>query len=174
MKVKRPNLLEKIRTKRERLIQMAGDGKLSLASGIVLQSSQELDELIVDYLKQTKQQQSNNKVDDEMLKIDQKFHNSEQNAMTIVLDGCLDISTIDHLKEVVLDLNSYQKLTIDFSSLSFIDSTGIGTLLDIIYDAKQTNQKVKFLGLNEYIKEVFETVGIIRVLEAIQKDSLNV
>lgn len=105
----------------------------------------------------------------DMLQISYKQDSQSEKKITVFLNGCLDISTVSILNDEIANLSEFKEVVIDFTDLTFIDSTGIGALLDIIYNSRQSNTLVEFYGLNEYIKEIFETVGIIRVLEAVQR-----
>jgi anti-anti-sigma factor len=98
--------------------------------------------------------------------------NDIQNERTYIrIQGVLDISTIDTFKEQTLQtyeqLGSHGTLVVDYSGLEFIDSTGIGAILEIIYASKEYGFSVSFEGISEEIAEIFETIGVMRVLEAI-------
>lgn len=90
----------------------------------------------------------------------------------IILEGVLDIATVDIFHERVDQLEEEQitSLIIDFSKLLFIDSTGIGAMLRVVYLSRDKNFKVQLEGMNENIEDIFETVGVMRVLAALQKE----
>lgn len=99
--------------------------------------------------------------------------NSELKGTSYIvrLEGELDIATVDNLNEHV-DLMvqaNCSSILIDFSKLIFIDSTGIGAILRVIYLARDKGFAVELEGMNSNINEIFETVGVIRVLKALQK-----
>jgi stage II sporulation protein AA (anti-sigma F factor antagonist) len=81
--------------------------------------------------------------------------------------GLMDYSTIDHFQVEIPD--SITKIVIDFTKLDFIDSTGIGAILAIIYNAKERDRQVEFAGLNDTVMDLFETVGVFRVMAALKK-----
>jgi anti-anti-sigma factor len=90
----------------------------------------------------------------------------------IVVEGVLDIATVDIFHERVdqLEEEDFSVLIVDFSKLLFIDSTGIGAVLRAIYLARDKGFTVQLEGMSENIKEIFETVGVMRILAALQKE----
>jgi anti-anti-sigma factor len=90
----------------------------------------------------------------------------------IQLEGELDIATVDLLHEHVdhMAQAQYSSVMIDFSKLVFIDSTGIGAILRVIYLARDKGFAVELEGMNSNINEIFETVGVMRVLTALKKE----
>jgi anti-anti-sigma factor len=95
---------------------------------------------------------------------------SEANSVsTLLIKGVLDYSTINKFNDCVRDLSGISKVIIDFTSLEFIDSTGIGAILELIYTSNEEGIFIEFKGLNEEIKDIFNTVGVFRVIEALQR-----
>lgn len=90
-------------------------------------------------------------------------------TLTLVISGILDITTnnrIDpYLEEIDDDL---QELVIDFSKIDFMDSTGIGSIMNAIHLSQEKNFKLTFQGVNELTDQIFEMVGLYQILEAIQ------
>ncbi|MHB1405122.1 MAG: STAS domain-containing protein [Desulfitobacteriaceae bacterium] len=97
------------------------------------------------------------------------YTNNKNSSHIVKLVGVLDISTVDKFDEHVRTLDSVSTLIIDFSELEFIDSTGIGAILRLIYRSQDEDFSVELEGLQEYIREIFDTVGVVRVLEAMRK-----
>lgn len=85
----------------------------------------------------------------------------------VKLTGLMDYSTVDNFQVDIPD--NITHIVIDFSGLDFIDSTGIGSILSIIYAAGERGIGVEFIGLNQDTQELFETVGVYRVKEALLK-----
>lgn len=87
----------------------------------------------------------------------------------IKIKGILDISTtslIDpHLKE--LDDN-VEKLVFDFSELEFIDSTGIGSIINAIHLSQEKGFKIKFINVSEETDQIFDILGLYQILKAVQ------
>ena len=61
-----------------------------------------------------------------------------------------------------------ETLIIDFSGLEFIDSTGIGSIMNAIYLSQEKGFKLQLKGVDELTHTVFEMVGLYQILEALQ------
>jgi anti-anti-sigma factor len=91
------------------------------------------------------------------------------NGTTILkIHGILDISTGGVFEQFIQDLENIQELIIDFSNLEFIDSTGVGLILEIIHISQEKQFIIHFQGIKEEIREIFETIGLFKVLETLQ------
>ena len=84
------------------------------------------------------------------------------------MQGILDISTTHLLEEYIQKIADVKELIIDFSGLEFIDSTGIGAIMEIIYCSQEKQFRIKLEGMDKQIYEILETVGLFKVLETIQ------
>lgn len=93
-----------------------------------------------------------------------------QGETTILkLKGILDISTQKVIEPFITEIDSIKTLIFDFSELEFIDSTGIGSIIDSIYVAQEKNFMIELTGVDEAINDVFETVGLYHILATIQE-----
>jgi anti-anti-sigma factor len=84
------------------------------------------------------------------------------------VQGILDISTTYLLEEYIQKIADVKELIIDFSGLEFIDSTGIGAIMEIVYRSQEKQFRIKLEGMDKQIYEILETVGLFKVLEMIQ------
>lgn len=57
----------------------------------------------------------------------------QDQSLTLYIKGVLDISTAHVFHAHFNEIGNFQVLTIDFSYLEFIDSSGIGEIIDLIY-----------------------------------------
>jgi anti-anti-sigma factor len=96
----------------------------------------------------------------------------EGDTATLKINGVLDISTIDIFSTQIDQLLDVSLLKIDFSNLEFIDSTGIGSIMELIYLAQEKRFKIHLKGMNETTKEIFEIVGLFTILESLQKEGI--
>ena len=90
-----------------------------------------------------------------------------ESTLSIQIMGVMDYSTID-LFQIEIPENA-DKIKVDFSGLEFIDSTGIGAILILIYEARDRNKDIELAGLNHEVRELFETVGVFRIMEALRR-----
>lgn len=98
------------------------------------------------------------------LKIDKEHHGR---TLTLTFTGILDISTAHVLNEEELLHNPdqpFDTILLDFCELEFIDSTGVGSIMEIIYFSKDHDKSLQFRGLNDLNREIFETVGVLHLL----------
>jgi anti-anti-sigma factor len=93
----------------------------------------------------------------------------EQKGSTfyITISGLMDYSTIDSFN---VDIPaSSTNVVVDLSKLDFIDSTGIGAILSIIYKAVERGVPLELTGVNDTVKELFGTVGVFRIIDSLLK-----
>lgn len=94
-----------------------------------------------------------------------------QNEITIfTLKGILDITTSHVIDPYLDELGDISILILDFSELEFIDSTGIGSIINAIYLSKEKNFILQLQGIDELTGQVFETVGLYQILNTIQEE----
>jgi len=94
----------------------------------------------------------------------------EDSQLSLYVKGILDISTVHIFDSYLTDLQNIDVLVIDFSALEFIDSTGVGSIINTIYLCQDKKFKMILQGIDEEIHHVFETVGLYKVLDAVQGD----
>lgn len=86
----------------------------------------------------------------------------------LLLKGTLDISTCNVIDPFLDKIGDIEILIINFSELEFIDSTGIGSIMNAIYLSQEKNFRIQFQGIDELTNQVFETIGLYEILDAVQ------
>lgn len=81
----------------------------------------------------------------------------------LVLSGELDVETVAQLQEVVGKVGEHT-LEVDLSGVSFVDSTGLKSLLDINNDWRQKGGRILILRPQPDVAEVMRLVGLDRLL----------
>jgi anti-anti-sigma factor len=89
------------------------------------------------------------------------------------LNGILDISTTNAIDPHLEEIADIDVLVLDLSGLEFIDSTGIGLIMNTIYLSQEKQFKVKLQGIDELTHQVFEMVGLYQVLETVQGEVMS-
>lgn len=90
-----------------------------------------------------------------------------QDVTTILkVKGLIDITTTNIMDPYLEEIGDMETVILDFSRLEFIDSTGIGSIMNAIYLSKEKNFKLKLQGIDDMTNEVFEIVGLYEILEA--------
>lgn len=68
------------------------------------------------------------------------------------------------------DLNSKVRafsgtsLVFDFTELKFINSEGIGYLMEVHAHLLKKDKKLVIVGINDYVKDVFSAIGITEII----------
>jgi anti-anti-sigma factor len=94
----------------------------------------------------------------------------EGSRLVLYVRGILDISTINTFEQTLDEINNIEQLVIDLADLEFIDSTGVGAIINAIHLSKERQFKLKLERVNEVIHEIFDTLGVYYILEAMQQD----
>ncbi len=86
---------------------------------------------------------------------------------TKILDlvGELDIATVDKFKASVEEARQNATgLVLNMAKLSFVDSTGVGGLLNVIKGLRNDNIEVKVSNVSSEVYEVFDLLGLPMLL----------
>ena len=94
-------------------------------------------------------------------------HEIENDISILTYDGSLELSTLNKLKDVFdsYSQNMKKKVVLDISSITYIDSSGIGLL---IYSAKMINKisgVIKFVVIPGFVNDVLNMVQFGRLFE---------
>lgn len=85
-----------------------------------------------------------------------------ENAL-IKLSGRLDMNTSPDLRKAALALYTRcecKNLTIDFANVSYIDTSGLATLVEILLSAKEQCAQLTLSGLNEKVRYLLDVNGL--------------
>lgn len=84
------------------------------------------------------------------------------------LEGELDMSTGDLLREIVegLNLGKLKSLTFSVSGLDLIDSTGIGQLIGYHKLLSQRKGRIHIENNNHEIEEILELIGVREIISS--------
>jgi anti-sigma B factor antagonist len=84
-------------------------------------------------------------------------------AAVIKLSGRLDMNTSPDLRKAALTLCNKGKcknLTLDFANVSFIDTSGLATLVEILVAAKERSSQLTLSGLSEKARYLIDVNGL--------------
>ena len=87
------------------------------------------------------------------------FSIAEMNGITIVqVDGELIVGNRQELKDKVLERleSGDRRFLIDFTSSSYIDSSGLGVLVSLSKKIREAGGFLRLAGLNEDLRTLFE------------------
>ncbi|GAA0465108.1 STAS domain-containing protein [Alkalibacillus silvisoli] len=94
--------------------------------------------------------------------------NTDQGDYELVLSGVLDISTRSTFDEVFDSLVDLQSLKLNLEELEFIDSTGVGGIMEIIFASNERGFQLTVLNINDNIEEILSTLGVFTIMESLQ------
>jgi anti-sigma B factor antagonist len=84
------------------------------------------------------------------------------------LDGRLNIDSSPGVRERLLELlkrQSLPTLTIDLSDLTYIDCSGIATLIEVLRIAKKHKVRLQLKGLHDGPRQLLEVTGLLRLFD---------
>lgn len=96
-----------------------------------------------------------------------RFENNNQ-TVTAYLSGEIDQHNAKFIREELdlkIEREMPKKLTLDFSGVNFIDSSGIGLVLGRYKKMLVMGGKTAISGLNQNVKRIMSLGGIDRILE---------
>lgn len=84
-------------------------------------------------------------------------------------DGELDIATAPRLRSFVEDLWSegVDTVFVDLSRLEFIDSRGLGVLVDLHRTASAARKRLELGGASPAVARLFEISGLVHILHLV-------
>ena len=96
------------------------------------------------------------------------FKISKQEDVTLVeVDGELTVGNRERFKQVVLQRleAGERKFVMDFAESSYIDSTGLGSLVSLSRKVREAGGRLLLAGLNEDLRTLFELTKLDSVFE---------
>ncbi len=97
-----------------------------------------------------------------------EIRNDDAKSVVVVhFDGDLDTVGYSDVKDEINEfIKTFKKdfLVFDFHKLKFINSEGIGYLMEIHAHLVKTNQKLVLIGPNAHVQDVFSAIGITTII----------
>jgi len=98
----------------------------------------------------------------------------ENEKLIVCLSGELDHHSSEEVRIKIddrLDRNSINKLILDFSGVTFMDSSGIGVVIGRYKRVEAKKGAICLINVTESIKRIFEMSGIFKIIK--QYESLE-
>ena len=92
----------------------------------------------------------------------------EKESLIVNLSGELDHHSSIEVRTKIddrLDRNSINKLILDFSGITFMDSSGIGVVIGRYKRLESKKGTICLINVTEPIKRVFEMSGIFKIIK---------
>ena len=91
--------------------------------------------------------------------------NREAEKLTVAIEGKLDTTTAPELEKTLGEiLSGVTELVFDMTNLEYISSAGLRVILKA-QKVMFTQGKMKLIGVNETVMEVFEITGFSSILK---------
>lgn len=106
-----------------------------------------------------------------------EFEKNDSNLIVHLL-GELDhhsAQEVRHKIDDIIDKDRINKLILDFSRVTFMDSSGIGVVIGRYKRMSSKKGEIAIVSINNNIRRVFELSGIFRIIKTYDKieDALN-
>ncbi len=93
-----------------------------------------------------------------------QIHKSETEAV-VMLEGDFDIDSGEVLEEDILPVVSeYPHVRLNFGEIYFVDSSGIGLIIRMVDELRESGRSVKIEQIRPEVMEVFELLQIREIL----------
>ena len=90
----------------------------------------------------------------------------EERTRVIALPERLDSASVDSLKvEVQAALEETKGIVLDFSRARFVDSVGLGTLVNLLKSETQQGIGLALAGLTPQVRQIFELTRLYRLFD---------
>jgi anti-sigma B factor antagonist len=105
----------------------------------------------------------------EEVKMNLKMDTRDVNSVTVVschgrvMFGEEATALRDNLKQI---LSLHQKIVLNLSDVSYIDSGGLGTLVGVYSTARSGGADIKLCGLGQRLQDVLQVTKLVTVFEA--------
>ena len=88
-------------------------------------------------------------------------------AAVCALEGEVNITTSPELRKAsdALIKGNEKKVLIDLSAVSYIDSSGLATLIEMFQRLKKTGGRMRLSNMNDKVKSVFEITKLYKLFE---------
>jgi anti-sigma B factor antagonist len=91
---------------------------------------------------------------------------TERDAKIVDVVGQVDLGTSPGLRKALLEtLNATERLAINLTGVSYIDSSGIASLLEVLQQARKSQKRIILFGLNESVLKVLQLTRLTGVFE---------
>lgn len=85
--------------------------------------------------------------------------------LKVSLSGDLDIESTELVEEVLIpDMENFMNVNIDFADVAFVDSSGMGLLMNMVRTLSDKGAKVTVRNVREEVMEIFELLQLPKIL----------
>ena len=95
-------------------------------------------------------------------------YKKENKELEFIFTEDVDQHTVEKMRRKMdNEIKRYipREVVLDFSSISFMDSAGIGMVLGRYKLAKMLDGNLRLINVNKYMKKIFDMSGVSRIIE---------
>ncbi|MBC3797195.1 STAS domain-containing protein [Acetobacterium tundrae] len=102
--------------------------------------------------------------------MDKKNKTGTEQATMISIKGEIDIYSIGKFRELIEKKIATQapQIILDCTELSYMDSTGMGVLIELRNKAKEMGQKIIMMNPRPNIKKLLNITGVDKIIDIIE------
>jgi len=99
--------------------------------------------------------------------------NDAQGFDTVLLKGDCDLYNAPRMKTAIINRigTGMRKLRLDFEGVAYLDSTGVGAIIQILQAMKTVTGEVVFRGITGAPRKVLEMSNVISLMKLEQADA---
>jgi anti-sigma B factor antagonist len=91
----------------------------------------------------------------------------EGDVAILSLEGRLDLTSASSLKEASKEVlnSSSKKVILNMDKVDFINSSGLGALVSILKEVRNSQGSMRLTNLAPYVKEIFDITQLTNIFE---------
>lgn len=92
----------------------------------------------------------------------------KKNILIVTLKGELDHNSAEEVRVKIddkIDMNEVKNIILDFSGVSFMDSSGIGAVIGRYKKISQRGGKLFVSNVNNNVNKIFELAGLYKIIK---------
>jgi anti-anti-sigma factor len=88
-------------------------------------------------------------------------------VLVCILEGEVNINTSPELRKIFdrIMRNNEKKVLIDFTSVSYIDSSGLATLIEMLQRLRKIGGNLRLCNMSQKVKSIFEITKLVKLFE---------
>ncbi len=92
--------------------------------------------------------------------------NPKEEHVEVILEGDLDIDSTEVIEEELIPAleKNYHFVKLNFEHVPFVDSSGMGLLMNVVHTLKASEGKVKVINVKDEVMEVFDLLQLPDIL----------
>jgi len=91
----------------------------------------------------------------------------DNNTLICDIEGDIDINTSVQLRKVFDGFikNNEKKVLVEFSSVNYVDSSGLATLIEMFQRMKKIGGQLRFSGMSQKVRNAFEITKLHKLFD---------